>query len=263
MTCRNCEKEFEGKYCPACGQKSKTGRITVRQVINDLRDQVIHFDRGFLYTIRELATRPGHSMREYLEGKRVKHVKPIRFLVWATAIAFLANHYLGFQERLLDKLDAEQKGGAHSRAMGQKILDFASAHPSLLMLMTIPTLALVGFLFFRKQRYNYAEMFTVNSFLMAEMNLLGILSGVIIVSIGAFDLKMVTIMGVLQWGVWSLYFGWAYSQFLNQPKRIWAWIKGISVLFLGYGVMILLLAVLVAIIIHNFKPQIEAWLGAN
>ncbi len=33
--CKNCALEFEGKYCPECGQKASTKRFTTRILLKD------------------------------------------------------------------------------------------------------------------------------------------------------------------------------------------------------------------------------------
>jgi hypothetical protein len=37
----------------------------------DLIHRIWHVDTGILFTIRELFTRPGHCVREFINGKRV------------------------------------------------------------------------------------------------------------------------------------------------------------------------------------------------
>ncbi|MFC0345706.1 DUF3667 domain-containing protein [Epilithonimonas hispanica] len=47
---------------------------------------LLHFDKGFLFTFKELLIRPGKAVREYLRENREKYVKPIVFLVFSAVI---------------------------------------------------------------------------------------------------------------------------------------------------------------------------------
>ena len=134
--CKNCAAEFDSKFCPDCGQKAKTGRITINQVVKDLQNQVVHVEQGFLFTVRELALHPGIMVRDYLAGKRVKHVKPVKFLVWATAISFLVVKLLGFHEYIINQVKEKQQLQDNTPAMVmlQKLGEWINAHPSVIML---------------------------------------------------------------------------------------------------------------------------------
>ena len=108
--CKNCEAEYQGRFCPNCGQKAKTKRITFRQVMSDLRDQFWHFDKGFLFTIIALVKQPGHTIRDYLAGKRVNYVKPMKYLFWMAAVSIILSTWSDLEGRILKSL-AQQRGG--------------------------------------------------------------------------------------------------------------------------------------------------------
>ena len=72
--CLSCNIISEGKFCSNCSQSLSTHRFSFQHVLqHDFIHGVFHFDKGFFYTIKELFTRPGHSTREYIQGKRTKH----------------------------------------------------------------------------------------------------------------------------------------------------------------------------------------------
>lgn len=257
-TCKNCAHEFDGKFCPHCGQKAKTSRITFRQVLQDVRAHFIHFDQGFLFTIKELATRPGHSIREYIAGKRVKHVKPLKFMFWASAISFLIINLLGFQEKLIKRLEAEQGVTVKQHAFGQKFADFVMGHPSLMMFYILPGVAFCSWLLFRKKQLNYAEHFTLAAFLMGALSLISVFTNLVYLTMQNANLNQIAIIGVVQWLVWITYIGWVYSQFVEQPRKVGAWLKGALVLIGGYTVMILLSVLVASTMLYFFRDQITA-----
>lgn len=253
-TCKNCNTEFEGKFCSECGQKAKTGRITIKQIFKDLRDHFIHFDQGFLFTIKELTLRPGHTVREYIDGKRVKHIKPLRFMFWATAISLLVVNFFGFSEKLIAEIETNKEIGATAQKnhAGVKMVHFLTEHPSVMTLMLIPFIALSAMLFYRKQRLNYAEHFSAAAYFMGQLSFLSIFTSVSFMSTQHLNLTVAAIAGSLQWIAWMIYCGWAYSQFARQSNKWQAWIKGALSLIMGYLLMIIAMSMIVATLIYCF-----------
>jgi hypothetical protein len=150
-TCKNCAAEYEGNSVQTVAKRPKPPVSPSVRCSKDIRDQFIHFDQGFLYTIKELALRPGHSIREYVEGKRVRHVKPIKFMIWAAAISFFIAHFLGFQEHLVQRLQAESEAKGRSTQSTQKLVEFIMGHPNILMLMTIQPIAFLRLVVFSEK----------------------------------------------------------------------------------------------------------------
>lgn len=259
VQCKNCETAFEGKFCPNCGQKAKTGRITFRQIYLELRSHFLHFDRGFAFTILQLATRPGAAVREYLAGKRVNHVKPLKFLFWSAAVSIIFSSLINLENRLYQSIekDTGKPISQASRAMGHSILEKLQHYPGLVALMTIPTLSLCSWLLFRKRGYNYAEHFTANTYFMGEITLFGILLSLTYVLIPNLNFTMVTILGSVQWLCWSAYFGWAYSGWMLSGNRLLKWIKGILSLIGGYLLLILIFSVLMSTFLYIFHENIK------
>lgn len=259
-TCKNCSFEFEGKFCPKCGQKSKTGRITIRQVFNEARQHFIHFDQGFLYTIRELALRPGHSIREYIAGKRVKHVKPVKFMFWATAINLLVMHLLRLDEDILKKVaEQQQTNNPKANEMSQKLSGFIFEHPSILLFSMIPVIAVCSWLFFRRRGYNYAEHFVVSAYLMGEISLAAVVTAPISKFLNNISTTTAP-MTLFAVAIWVVYFGWAYGQLFPSGNKFWTWIKGALSVFLGYLLLLILISIFAAVLVIFFKPQLMRWL---
>jgi hypothetical protein len=50
---------------------------------------LFHYDGRFWHTLKNLVTRPGLVAKEYMEGKRMRNLEPIRFYVFASTVFFL------------------------------------------------------------------------------------------------------------------------------------------------------------------------------
>lgn len=85
-TCLNCGTCFCGDYCPNCGQKASTARISVKSSLRSLIATITSLDGKFFRTMGNLFWRPGHLVRDYISGKRAMYVHPVKLLSTLVAI---------------------------------------------------------------------------------------------------------------------------------------------------------------------------------
>ena len=102
--CLNCGTEFEGKFCPECGQDAKTSRFTLRFIWSNLLAAILGRDGGIAYTIKNLFTRPGAMIVEILNGKRRKYVSPFPTLFLALTLYVLIFTATGTKNIEIDNL---------------------------------------------------------------------------------------------------------------------------------------------------------------
>ena len=67
-TCKNCGQPVEKKYCPDCGQKVSVKRIELKHLLHDIPHAIFHVDSGFFYNLKQLFTRPGAAIKDYLDA---------------------------------------------------------------------------------------------------------------------------------------------------------------------------------------------------
>ena len=84
--CLNCGTEFQGNFCPECGQDAKTSRFTLRFIWSNLFVAILGRDGGIGYTIKNLFSRPGQMIVEILDGKRRKYLSPFPTLFLALTL---------------------------------------------------------------------------------------------------------------------------------------------------------------------------------
>jgi hypothetical protein len=78
-----------GRYCHACGQENVEPRQTLWHLIAHFFNDITHFDGKFFETLKVLLFRPGFLPAEYIRGRRVRYLDPIRMYVFTSAIFFL------------------------------------------------------------------------------------------------------------------------------------------------------------------------------
>jgi hypothetical protein len=170
ITCKNCNTSFEGNYCPNCGQTADTHKLNHHFIWHDIQHGFLHFDKGIFYTAKELFTRPGHFIREYIEGKRVKHFKPISLVI------ILATLY-GVSTLNLDikLVNIENTYNYDRAALTFKDLNhWVSLHYSWIILFILPVRAVTTFIIFRKQGYNYYEHIVLATYLASQRLIISI-----------------------------------------------------------------------------------------
>ena len=87
--CLNCGTTVTGRYCQKCGQENIVPRQTVWGLITHFIYDIFHFDGKFFYTVKHLLFKPGFIPREYIAGKRVSYLDPIRMYLFTSAVFFL------------------------------------------------------------------------------------------------------------------------------------------------------------------------------
>ena len=87
--CLNCGTEFEGKFCPECGQSAETGRFTFKFIWENLIAAILGRDGGIWFTLKNLFSRPGAMIVDILNGKRRKYLSPFPTLFLALTLYVL------------------------------------------------------------------------------------------------------------------------------------------------------------------------------
>lgn len=154
--CLNCDKLIKSNFCPDCGQSAKAHRFSIKHFfLHDLVHGILHLDKGFFFSIKELFTRSGHSIREYIEGKRAKHFNYVSLIIMIIALG----HFVGSISdiRLIDI--------THYFSTEDVVTQFdiiSKKNPKLFTIIKIPLLAFFTFLFFKKAKQNFTEHIILN-----------------------------------------------------------------------------------------------------
>jgi hypothetical protein len=136
---------------------------------HDIQHGLFHVEKGILFTAKELFTRPGHSIREFLNGKRVRHFKPVSLVIVLAGFYGLLSH--AFHVNLLSN-NFEVTGSGdkfnQTKAAIEHLSEWISQHYSILALLQIPIFSIGTWLAFKKTGYNFIEHLVINSFISAQ-----------------------------------------------------------------------------------------------
>ena len=91
--CENCGAELIGPHCAQCGQAAIDYRRLFRHVIVDVLDSFLNWDSKFFATIALLIVKPWKLTNDFLAGKRVRYLHPLRLYLLASILFFFAVQY--------------------------------------------------------------------------------------------------------------------------------------------------------------------------
>lgn len=161
-TCKKCNCEFQSNYCPDCGHPQKLERINSRYILSEIAS-VLNFQKGILYTIKELLIRPGHNIRVFISEDRNRLVKPIMFILITSLIYTIIGRIFHFEDGVIDGArDALYNTDSATLAI-LKWIQENFGYANIIMAIFI---GLWVKLFFRKYSFNFFEILILLCFIM-------------------------------------------------------------------------------------------------
>src|SRR5437870_13273493 len=91
--CENCGAPMAGPFCAQCGHVAVDYRRSFRHIIVDVLDSFLSWDSKFFATIGWLIARPWHLTNQFLAGRRVRYLHPIRLYLLASILFFFVVNY--------------------------------------------------------------------------------------------------------------------------------------------------------------------------
>lgn len=87
--CLNCTTAVVGRYCHNCGQENLEPKENFGHLVHHFFEDVTHFDGKFFSTAKQLFTKPGFLAQEYMAGRRIAYLNPVRMYLFISAILLL------------------------------------------------------------------------------------------------------------------------------------------------------------------------------
>jgi hypothetical protein len=87
-TCLNCNHVVEKRFCPNCGQENTDTRKTFYHLFVHFFEDLTHYENAFWKTIKNLILKPASLTKEYLSGKRLSYLAPIRLYIFISFVTF-------------------------------------------------------------------------------------------------------------------------------------------------------------------------------
>ncbi len=90
IPCTNCNKVYEGNFCPNCGEKRfSSHHLSIGHYAEETVEGLTHFDNKFFRTIKTLVAKPGQLSFDNINGKTVRFLKAFQLFLIINLIIFL------------------------------------------------------------------------------------------------------------------------------------------------------------------------------
>jgi hypothetical protein len=86
--CLNCDGPVGANFCPQCGQATAAHVPSAREFLHELVGHYVALESKLWRTLALLMFRPGRLTRDYIEGKRVRYVEPLRVYLTLSVLFF-------------------------------------------------------------------------------------------------------------------------------------------------------------------------------
>lgn len=215
--CEKCQNELTGKFCSNCGSAQVLKRIDGTFILSEILS-ILNFDKGILYTIRELLTRPGQNIRDFIHRERRRLVKPIFFMIICSVVYTATQQFVHFDDKYITLTGFDESATASIFNWIQNNYGYGNILMAIFIAFWIKV-------FFKKYDYNFFEILTLLCFVIGMGMLIYTIFGV------AESLSKVKVM-YLGGLVGFVYFSWAIGQFFDERKKI-NFLKGFLSYFLG------------------------------
>ncbi|MCH2034314.1 MAG: DUF3667 domain-containing protein [Tenacibaculum sp.] len=126
--------------------------------LKDFIQGIFLLDKGLPYTIKELIIRPGHSIRNYVKGKRVLYFNYFSLLIILLSSNIFLSQYKSVS--LIEMYGDEVLSG---------YLKLSKSYGKILKVIGIPLWAVIIYFVFRKAKQNYVENVVLSIYMLCGM----------------------------------------------------------------------------------------------
>lgn len=220
------------EFCSKCKQNEKPKRIDGQYILHEI-EHVLHFERGILYTIRELLIRPGQNIKNFINENRSRLVKPVIFIIVTSLIYTLISHFFHIEEAYIKYDNA-------SKTEVNVINDWIQSHYGYANIIMGVFIAFWLKVFFKKYDYNFFEILILLCFVLGMEMLIFSVSALFE---GLTKLPLMKVSAVIIF----IYFSWSVGQFFDKTKAM-SYVKALVSYILGmltFGIAVIILGILI------------------
>ncbi len=111
--CHNCGAAVEYHFCAVCGQTTRLHVASAAEFIHEFIGHYVALEGRLWQSLRLLLLRPGFLTAEYIAGRRVRYVEPLRLYLTFSLLFFALFKFGGYE---VIKIDGPTAPMAHAQA---------------------------------------------------------------------------------------------------------------------------------------------------
>jgi len=97
IACKNCGATTQGNYCQQCGQATHLHVPSAREFLHEFIAHYVALEGKLWKTLALLIAKPGVLTCEYIEGRRVRYLEPLRVYLTFSIIFFALFKFSGVE----------------------------------------------------------------------------------------------------------------------------------------------------------------------
>ena len=125
--CKNCGTKIlpEDAFCKNCGQENHDHHLTMKAMLYEFVEGITHFDNKVINTYKNLLFCPGKLSKDYISGKRVSNVPPVRLYIFTAFVYFFL---LGLMvSKLTSKINEIRPDSYNDLYNSSKLIDISKS----------------------------------------------------------------------------------------------------------------------------------------
>lgn len=93
--CPNCGAAVSGNFCHECGQETVLHPPSTREFLHEFIGHYVALEGKLWQTMKLLLLKPGQLSLEYMQGRRVRYIQPLRVYLTFSLIFFAVFKFMG------------------------------------------------------------------------------------------------------------------------------------------------------------------------
>ncbi|MFK3740423.1 DUF3667 domain-containing protein [Massilia sp. TN1-12] len=125
--CPNCGADVSGNFCHQCGQETVLHPPSTREFLHEFIGHYVALEGKLWQTLRLLLLKPGQLTLEYMAGRRVRYVQPLRVYLTFSVIFFAVLKFTDHGDKEIirtgpvkEQAAGKQHGSGHAPAPAKK-----------------------------------------------------------------------------------------------------------------------------------------------
>lgn len=241
ISCSNCESSIakEYKYCPHCGQE-QLHSIRLKHLFSSFLSDYFTFDSKIVRSLRPLLFKPGFLTLEYIAGRRVRYIPPLRMFIFLSIVFFL----------LLSLSSTNKISSVDESLLGINWDHFFESRLPKLFFVLLPLFALLVSALYKKQQKGLLTHFLFALHFHASVFLLGIIYYLISrvgIALGGLWINQIALASI---GVYVAFYLW---KALKEVYELKFWPTSFRFFLLVFFYILLLVALSVMLLAFSIN----------
>lgn len=189
--CATCDTEYQGNFCPRCGQSAKVlPKMSLWKTFLLFLDVWGLGNRGMFRTLRDLILRPGYLICDYIRGKHGAYFPPFKLLFLLTTLSIIVGqgwnlehfNYIPdthYEEDYIQKQSEGDKSIAIIYRSVNVVVKLQHEYPALYQIVFMLYASLFLFMMFKKSKvlgtFDFHEFFIAMLYMVNMSNIYSII----------------------------------------------------------------------------------------